>query len=87
MPRTVSMSFRIPAEKARKVDQLAKATERPRSWLLEQALDAYLETQAWQVDHIEKGLRELRRGEHALHEEVAQWLSSWGTDDEGKPPR
>ena len=86
MPETVSLSFRVAAKKAREVEKLAKATERSKSWLLEQALDAYLETQAWQIEHIRKGLDELRRGEVVEHDRVVAWLSTWGTDREGDPP-
>ncbi len=75
---STTLSFRVDTEKARQLDELATATARPKSWLLEQALDAYLETQAWQVAHIEKGLKELDRGEGVPHAEVAAWLKSWG---------
>lgn len=89
MTRTVPLSVRISEQKAREIEILAKATNRSKSWLLEQALDAYLETQSWQVARIERGLAELDRGEGVAHEEVAEWLSGWGRDreGEGKPPR
>lgn len=87
MTRTVPLSLRISEQKARQIETLAKATDRSKSWLLEQALDAYLETQSWQVARIERGLAELDRGEGLPHEEVAEWLSGWGHEGEGKPPR
>jgi len=87
MTRTVPLSLRISEQKAREIETLAKATDRSKSWLLEQALDAYLETQSWQVARIERGLAELDRGEGVAHEGVAEWLSGWGSDREGNPPR
>ncbi len=87
MPRTVPLSVRISEDKARQIEALAKATDRPKSWLLEQALDAYLDTQAWQVARIERGLAEIQRGAAVAHEEVAEWLAGWGGDREDKPPR
>ncbi len=87
MTRTVPLSLRISERKAREIETLAKATDRSKSWLLEQALDAYLEAQSWQVARIERGLSELDRGEGRPHEEVAEWLSGWGQEGEGKPPR
>ena len=74
---STTLSFRVGADKARRLDELATATARPRSWLLEQALDAYLEVQGWQVGHIEQGLRELARGEGVPHAEVAALLKFW----------
>ncbi len=87
MARSVLLSLRISKDKARRIEALAKATDRPKSWLLEQALDAYLESQAWQVARIERGLAEVRRGEAVPHEAVAEWLAGWCGDRKGKPPR
>ena len=87
MARSVPLSLRISADKARRIEALAKATDRPKSWLLEQALDAYLESQARQVARIERGLTEVRRGEPVAHGAVAEWLAGWGGDREGKAPR
>lgn len=87
MTQTVPISLRVSEAKAREIEALAKATDRSKSWLLEQALDAYLETQSWQIARIERGLAEIERGEAVAHEDVTEWLSGWGRDDEGKPPR
>ena len=87
MPRSVSLSFRTSREKAERLEVLSRATDRAKSWLLEQALDAYLDAQSWQTAHIEKGLNELRRGEGIPHEDVAEWLATWGTDQERNRPR
>jgi predicted transcriptional regulator len=78
MAGTTSLSFRVSEEAAERLDALAEATDRPRSWLLEQALDSYLEVQAWQVEHIRQGLADLEAGRTVPHEEVAEWLKSWG---------
>jgi predicted transcriptional regulator len=88
MADTTSLSFRVPKEKADLLEQLAGAMDRPKSWLLQQALDAYLEVQAWHVAHIEQGRRELREGKGVPHEEVVRWVESWGTEDDevGAPP-
>lgn len=71
----------------KRLARLAAATDRPKSWLLERALDAYLDAQAWQVAHIEQGLAQLRRGKSIGHDDMAAWLRSWGRRDERAPPR
>ncbi len=86
MGSSAALSFRVDPKKARAIDKLAKATDRPRSWHLEQALDAYLEAQAWQVERVQEGLAELQAGQSVAHEDVAGWLTRWGTSDEGRPP-
>ena len=83
----MSLSFRVSEEAVAQLDRLAKATDRPRSWLLERALEDYLDVQRWQVAEIEKGMQELREGKGVPHEEVVAWLESWGTDEEREPPR
>ena len=87
MTRTVPLSFRISADKAREIDRLAAATERPRAWVLERAVETYLDTQSWQIERIERGIGDLERGRTVPHDRVAGWLESWGHDDEGDPPR
>ena len=82
MSETTSLSFRVAKEKAERLEQLAAAMERPRSWLLQQALDDYLDVQAWQIAHIEQGRRELRDGEGIPHEEVVRWVEGWTKDGE-----
>jgi predicted transcriptional regulator len=78
---TTTLSFRVNAEKLRRLEKLAASTDRPKSWLLERALDAFLETQAWQVAHVEQGIRELEQGKGVPHAEVAKLLKSWGSPD------
>ncbi len=86
MSPTHPLSFRTSATNARKLNRLSKATQRPRSWLLQQALEDYLEIQTWQIEHIEAGLKELHNGHSVPHERVTEWLATWGTDDEGPAP-
>jgi predicted transcriptional regulator len=80
----MSLSFRVAKDKAERLEQLAAAMDRPKSWLLQQALDAYLDVQAWHIAHIEQGRRELRDGKAIPHEEVVRWVEDWtktGADD------
>jgi len=83
---TQSISFRTSTEKVRHLERLAGATDRPRSWHLEQALDAYLEDQTWQIAHIEEGLADADAGRTLPHERVRDWLLTWGSEDEADAP-
>ena len=87
MARTVPLSFRISADKAQEIDRLAAVTQRPRAWILERAVEAYLASQSWQIERIERGIDDLERGRTIAHDSVVGWLESWGRDDEGDPPR
>ncbi len=85
-PITRAISFRIKTETIRRLERLAEATDRPRSWHLEAALDAYLENQAWQIAHIEEGVADADAGRTLPHERIREWLQTWGSDDEPEPP-
>jgi predicted transcriptional regulator len=87
MPESTSLSFRVSPEKADALEHLAKSMDRKRSWLLEQALDAYLAEQARQIADIQAGLADIEAGRTIGHEKVVAWLNSWGTDNELDPPR
>jgi RHH-type rel operon transcriptional repressor/antitoxin RelB len=43
---TTPISVRLPADLAKKLDAVAKETERPRSYIVEKALQSYLEDYA-----------------------------------------
>jgi predicted transcriptional regulator len=53
-------------------------------------LKQYVEYEAWQnIETVKKALAKLENGQakFAEHEEVAQWLAGWGTDQEKEPPQ
>jgi len=84
--KTRAISLRLDEERAVRLDELAAATDRPRAWHLERAVDAYLEIQAWQISHIKKGLADADAGRTLSHEQVRDWLATWGSGKESDPP-
>jgi len=66
-----TVTFRIDQGKRAELDRLAKALDRDRSYVLNEAVDAYLDVHAWQAAHIEDGLRQAEAGEFADDAEVA----------------
>jgi predicted transcriptional regulator len=64
-------TVRIPPEKQRQLDALAQALDRSRNWVVSDAIDQYLEVQAWQIEQIRHGVEEADRGELVPHEEVS----------------
>ena len=60
-----TVTARLAEETAERLDRLAAATKRSRSWLVEQAVAAYLDDQAWQVEAIREGLAQADAGEFA----------------------
>ena len=87
MSQTVSV--RLEDEVLQQLDMMAKAAERSRAWLMSQAVKQYVAHEAWQIDAIKKSLEKLERGQARClaHEDVAQWLASWGTEQESECPK
>jgi predicted transcriptional regulator len=52
-------------------DRLASVLDRDRSYLINEAVEAFLAVHAWQIDHIGDGLRQAEAGDFADEQEVA----------------
>ncbi len=72
-----TITLRLDTEKRKALDAIAKVTDRDRSYVLNEAIDAYLDTHQWQIEHIEKGLRQAEAGEFATEKDVAKAFARW----------
>jgi RHH-type rel operon transcriptional repressor/antitoxin RelB len=86
MANTTTMTVRVPATLKHRLDKLAEATARSRSWLAAHALEVYVEDQEWQLAITRKGVKDVREGRVVSHEKVTRWLRSWGKKRELPPP-
>lgn len=57
-----TVTFRIPTQKRTELDQVADELLRDRSFVLNEAVDAYLDTKRWQVARIEDGIKDAKAG-------------------------
>jgi predicted transcriptional regulator len=64
-------TVRISPEKQRQLDALAQVLDRSRNWVVSDAIDQYLDVQAWQIAQIQCGVAEADRSELVPHEEVS----------------
>jgi RHH-type transcriptional regulator, rel operon repressor / antitoxin RelB len=69
-----------------RLDALARSTGRSPSSLAEEALSEYLAVNEWQISGIKAAIEDLERGERVEHKAVREWVESWGSEDELKPP-
>jgi len=72
-----TVTFRLDSHKVSALDDLASALDRDRSYLLNEAVDVYLETQQWQLEHIKAAVRQADAGPLLEHDEVKRMASSW----------
>ena len=69
-----NISFRADTNRIKALDIVASALDRDRSYVINEAINAYLELHQWQMKHIQEGLRQADAGEFATEEEVAKAL-------------
>lgn len=71
-----NISIHVREELKKKLDRLAKQTERSRSWLVTDAVESYLEHRAWMDTQIAEavGKVETGRAQFLPHEEVMAYL-------------
>jgi len=73
-----TISFRAVAEKIDALDSLAAAQDRPRSYLINEAITNYIELHAYQDALVRKGLEEMRKGRVVSHKQVVKRLKRTG---------
>lgn len=64
------VTVRLAPELRGRLKTVAAAMERPRSWVINRAVEQFLADQAWQIDEIRRGLAEADAGDFATDAEV-----------------
>jgi predicted transcriptional regulator len=64
------MTIRLDSETKNKLEQLAKATARSKSFLATEAIRDYIEVNEWQIQAIREGLRQADEGELIPHADI-----------------
>ena len=72
-----TLSFRTETDVRDRLDKLAEARRRDRSFLINEAIEQYLDLQNWQEARILEGITEADRGEFASDEEVEAVFAKW----------
>ncbi|MBF0269295.1 MAG: CopG family ribbon-helix-helix protein [Alphaproteobacteria bacterium] len=87
MSATVPVTVRVSVEVNEKLEQLAKATRRSKSWLASEAIGGFVKSESDYLAAVDEGRQAARAGRTIPHEEMRAWLLSWGTDHELPPPK
>jgi predicted transcriptional regulator len=65
-----NITFPLDSEKRAVLDTIASGLDRDRNYVLNEAVDLYLEIYQWQVAEINAGIAEAEAGDFATDEEV-----------------
>jgi RHH-type rel operon transcriptional repressor/antitoxin RelB len=68
--KSQTVSAKLGPESAKKLELLVKATVSSRSYLVAEAIETYLEDQAWQIEAIEEGIKEADKDKFATDNEA-----------------
>jgi len=67
-------SVRLDDETLTRVGQIAEAMDRPRAWLMAEAIKQYVDREEWFIREVEKGVKAADKGRLIDHADVkAKW--------------
>ncbi len=67
-------SVRLDDETLAGITQIAEALDRPRAWLMAQAIKQYVERETWFINEVAKGIEAANQGKLIDHSELkAKW--------------
>ncbi len=71
------MTIRVDRKTKQRLEKLADATDRTKSFLAAEAIRSYLDLNEWQIQEIHAGLREADAGDFASDAEVEAVFAKW----------
>ena len=77
MPDTNVITLRLDSKIKKKLDKLAKATERSRSFLAAQAIQEFVALNEWQIEETRKAVAQADAGDFASDEDLTRVIKKW----------
>lgn len=87
MVKNAPLSLELDSELDRRLTETAAVLDQPKAAVVERAVREFLELRDWQDAAIDEGLRAAEEGRLFEHDEVADWVASWGQPNERPVPR
>jgi predicted transcriptional regulator len=84
---TRTLTAHVPRALAEQVDALAEQLDRPRGWVVKQALALFIAREAEKDRLTREGLAAIDAGRVVAHAEVKEWALSLGSDAPLRIPR
>ncbi|MER2520305.1 MAG: CopG family ribbon-helix-helix protein [Bdellovibrionales bacterium] len=88
---TTTMGVKLDEEMRERLKVVGAALRRTPHWLMREAISQYLTREEDKLRKAQETLESWEHykatGLHVTHEDMAAWLSTWGTDKEGLCPK
>lgn len=72
---SVALSFRTEESTREELDRIAGVLDRNRNWVINQAIESYIDNYRWQLEHIEQGIKDAKAGRTFSTEQVRARLA------------
>ncbi len=76
---TEAFTIRSDSTKVKKLDQLANKLDRSRNYLVNQAIEQYLDINAWQIQQIKQGIKAADEGRFVDDAEMERVFNKYKT--------
>jgi len=86
MGDSTTLTVRLDSSVKERLGQLAGRMNRSKSFLAGAAIEEFLAVQEWQIEGIHKAIHSLDEGKAVPHDDVVNWVKSWGSDNELAKP-
>ena len=73
-------TIRVNDDMLGRIDSLANTLTRSRSWVINQAIERFIDYEEWFVQEVKDGLKEIELGKIATDDEVTAKFRKWGVD-------
>jgi predicted transcriptional regulator len=77
---STTITVRLEDEVRDRLDRLAEATRRSKSFLAAEAIRAFVETNEWQIREVRAALREADAGDFASDKDLAALSRKWNVN-------
>ncbi len=78
MSQSTTMTIRLEPELKSRLDKLATATHRSKSFLASEAVREYIELNEWQIQELKTAIKEADAEDFASIQEVETIFNKWG---------
>ena len=75
-----STTIRINDNMLERIDGLAATLSRSRSWIINQAIERFIDYEEWFVQEVTDGLKEIDQDKIATDDDVVAGFGKWGVD-------
>ncbi len=77
---TTTLTIRLEQELKGRLDHLAEATKRSKSFLAAEAIRDFVELNGWQIQEIKEAVQEADDGDFASDDAVKKTFGKWGVN-------